>query len=205
MSAAKTDSASDEKETSNQTLKPAGNGVQNTTTRKGSPMRRQSLDQAENARPTENSKPEQQRWPGMSTGKVFTGSMTRSMDLSVDKERPLTRQSSITRPGTPSSRTKATVSRTYSRIGNDSVAAPPRRNPTPTRGRTTESVANGDGNGDHARRLSQDSIATTDSLSTPVDIMSDTESVSSAGSVPGSRVVRGTTVPARVWQDMNNR
>lgn len=218
-----------EKETTrNQTLKPAGNGVHRAAAetisgsphRKGSPMRRQSLDQTENARPTENShsKPDQQRWPGMSTGKVLSGSMTRSMDLSVDKERPLSRSSTgQARPGTPSSRTKPTLSRTNSRNGND-VAA--RRNPTPSRSRM-ESVAAPSSNGDgahpsknatgagdhatHARRLSQDSVATVDSLSTPLEIMSDTESVSSAGSAPGNRVVRGTTVPARVWQDMNNR
>lgn len=195
-----------EKETNgNQTLKPAGNGVHRAsadTGRKGSPMRRQSIDQVENARPPENSKPEQQRWPGMSTGKVFTGSMTRSVDLSVDKERRSS--TTLARPGTPASRTKTTISRTYSRIGNE---APPRRNPTPTRGRTTvEPVSNGDGDATHhARRLSQDSVATVDSLSTPLETMSDTESVSSAGSGPGNRIVRGTTVPARVWQDMNNR
>ena len=236
----------------NHTLKPAGNGVHRggenvsgSPQRKGSPMRRQSIDQAENARPTENShsKPEQQRWPGMSTGKVFSGAMSRSMDLGVDKERPLARSSTMAvqgRPGTPSSRgAKPTVSRTYSRSGNEGSAgqsggAGARRNPTPTRGRAgaTESGArdggagsNGNGvsgNGEsahpsgnatgaggdgaaHARRLSQDSVATVDSLAVPVEAMSDTESVSSVGSAPGSRVVRGTTVPARVWQDMNNR
>ncbi|KAG0555612.1 hypothetical protein M758_12G185600 [Ceratodon purpureus] len=233
----------------NQTLKPAGNGVQRgadnvsgSPQRKGSPMRRQSIDQAENARPTENShaKPEQQRWPGMSTGKVFSGAMSRSVDLGVDKERPqMARSSTMTvqgRPGTPSSRgAKPTISRTLSRSGNNdasvsqSAQAAVRRNPTPTRGRAEsagrDAVGSRNGNGNessegarvrgnatgagdnagHARRLSQDSVATVDSLGTGVEPMSDTESVSSAGSGAGGRAVRGTTVPARVWQDMNNR
>lgn len=223
--------------TANQTLKPTGNGARNRTRaaenaspsplRKGSPVRRQSIDQTENARPPENShsKPEQQRWPGMSTGKVFSGPMSRSVDLTVDKEqRPLVRSSSIS--GTPSSRMKATVSRSLGPAAPSAQVAP-RRNPTPTRGRpesngivkanvNVKGNGNGNGNGigkgngngngahpsarDHAthfRRLSQDSVA---SLAT--ENMSDTESVSSGGS---GRVGRGTTVPARVWQDMNNR
>ncbi|XP_024364156.1 uncharacterized protein [Physcomitrium patens] len=222
-------------------LNSAGNGngnghVLGSPSRKGSPMRRQSIDQAETTRPTENShsKPDQQRWPGMSTGKVSGGTMTRSMDLNVDRERPLARSSTMTaqsRPGTPSSRIKATPSRSFNRSVNEAPVATPgqtlsRRNPTPTRGRTgtTENAArepgpstNGNGahpssnatgpgeHATHARRLSQESVATVDSLSTPQENMSDTESVSSGGSIPGSRAGRGTTVPARVWQDMNGR
>ncbi|XP_024358368.1 uncharacterized protein [Physcomitrium patens] len=239
-----------EKEAISKTLnnapRPAadGNGIgkiSGSTSRPGSPMRRQSIDQSDTARSTENShsKPDHQRWPGMSTVKVSSGAMNRSVDVGVDRERPLARSTTTTTPtrsGTPSSRIKAAISRSYIRSGcSDGSVAPssqvaPRRNPTPPRGRTgtTESVAqgtlansngnddsahpsgNGTGGGDHAshaRRLSQESVATADSLSRPVDNVSDTESESviSAGSAPGSRVVRGTTVPARVWQDMNNR
>ncbi|CAM6030535.1 unnamed protein product [Sphagnum balticum] len=113
---------------SDHTLKPAANGAHRPTDRsadpavrspqrKGSPVRRQSIDQVENARPATNLhlKPDQQRWPGISNGKVFGGVMTRSVDLN-------------------------------------------------------------------------------------------TESVSSGGSGPGCRGPgRGTTVPARVWQDTSNR
>ena len=234
----------DSSQASDHTLKPAGNGVHRAADsvagspqRKGSPVRRQSTDQAENARPTENShaKPDQQRWPGMSTGKVFGGAMSRSMDLSADRERPLTRSASMLvqgRPGTPSSRhARSTVSRSINRSVNEGPSAPstqgmPRRNPTPTRGRTgtetgaRETVANSTGDGAqsssqpsatgehsaHSRRLSQESVANVDMLAAPFDNMSDTESVSSGGSGPGVRGPgRGTTVPARVWQDMSNR
>nr|XP_024362928.1 AUGMIN subunit 8-like [Physcomitrium patens]PNR29728.1 hypothetical protein PHYPA_028422 [Physcomitrium patens] len=231
---------------SKHTPKSTGSGTVNgnisgSPSRKGSPMRRQSIVQSENARPTENShsKPDQQRWPGMSTGKILNTSMNRNSDLGVEKERPLARSVAMTtqsRPGTPSSRIKATLSRSYSRSGDSEGPVAPsgqvalRRNPTPTRGGagTTGSAArepvinnNCSGNADaahvsgngtgatdhatHARRLSQESVATVDSLSTPAETMSDVESVSSAGSVPGSRNVRGTTVPARVWQDTNTR
>ena len=238
------------REASDHTLKPAGNGVHrhagngdavtvSPTQRKGSPMRRQSVDQAENARPTENSnpKPDHQRWPGMSTGKVFGGSMTRSMDLGGDRERPLSRSTTMVvqgRPGTPSSRMRSTVSRSFNRSVNEGPATPSgptalRRNPSPTRGKvgtengSRESVGNSKvetspanksspGGGDvaaHVRRHSQESVAAIDVLSAPpapTDTMSDTDSVSSSGSAPGGRSsVRGTTVPARVWQDMNNR
>lgn len=235
----------DSSQASDHTLKPAGNGVHRAADsvagpspqRKGSPVRRQSTDQAENARPTENShaKPDQQRWPGMSTGKVFGGAMSRSMDLSADRERPLTRSASMLvqgRPGTPSSRhARSTVSRSFNRSVNEGPSAPssqaiPRRNPTPTRGRTgtdsgaRETVANSTGDGAqsssqpsatgehsaHSRRLSQESVASVDMLAVPFENMSDTESVSSGGSGPGVRGPgRGTTVPARVWQDMSNR
>jgi hypothetical protein len=237
-------------EGSDHSLKPAGNGVHrhagngdavtvSPPQRKGSPMRRQSLDQAENARPKDNShsKPEQQRWPGMSTGKVFGGSMTRSMDLGGDRERPLSRSATMVvqgRPGTPSSRVRSTVSRSFNRSMNEGPATPSgptalRRNPSPTRGKVgsenggRESVGNskvetspanknspsGRDVGAHVRRHSQESVAAIDVLSAPpapTDTMSDTDSVSSSGSAPTGRgSVRGTTVPARVWQDMNNR
>uniref|UniRef100_A0A7I4FUZ7 Uncharacterized protein n=1 Tax=Physcomitrium patens TaxID=3218 RepID=A0A7I4FUZ7_PHYPA len=234
-----------EKETTgkhpNHTLKPAGNGngtahVPGTPCRKGSPMRRQCADQAEIARPTENShsKLDHQRWPGMRRGKNFGGNMTRSTDLTVERKLSLVRSPTMTgqsRPVTPLSRTKSISSRSFNRSANDGPIATPgqvalRRNPSPSRSRTgtTESaaqvsVASSDSDdvhpcsnttfqGDHAthaRRLSQESVATVDSLSVPLENMSDTESVSSGSSAPEVRVGRGATIPARVWQDMSNR
>ncbi|CAK9204346.1 unnamed protein product [Sphagnum troendelagicum] len=177
---------------SDHTLKPAANGAHRPTDRsadpavrspqrKGSPVRRQSIDQVENARPATNLhlKPDQQRWPGISNGKVFGGVMTRSVDLSTDRERPLSRAATILvhgRPGTPSSRTaRPTASQSLNRSVNEGHTLP-------------------------------DSVATLDACIMPCDNMSDTESVSSGGSGPGCRGPgRGTTVPARVWQDTSNR
>ncbi|KAH9541462.1 hypothetical protein CY35_14G066000 [Sphagnum magellanicum] len=264
---------------SDHTLKPAANGAHRPTDRsadpavrspqrKGSPVRRQSIDQMENARPATNLhlKPDQQRWPGISNGKVFGGVMTRSVDLSTDRERPLSRAATILvhgRPGTPSSRTaRPTASQSFNRSVNEGHTLPvgqavPRRNPTPTRGRVVPDTGAREavvhtadaaqqsrsttGNStpsrgrmepdtggcdtaahatdgaqqshsttglatNHVRQLSQDSVATLDSCIMPCDNMSDTESVSSGGSGPGCRGPgRGTTVPARVWQDTSNR
>ncbi|CAN5967869.1 unnamed protein product [Sphagnum jensenii] len=175
------------------TLKPTANGTHLSTDRsvdptvqspqrKGSPIHRHSVDQAENAHPATNLhfKPDQQRWPGISNGKVFGGAMTRSMDLSIDRERPFSRSAAMLvqgRPGTPSSRT--------------------------TRPITSQSL-------NRSVNEAQDSVATVDSCIMPCvipcDNTSDTESVSSGGSGPWCRGPgQGTTVPARVWQDMSNR
>ncbi|CAK9270345.1 unnamed protein product [Sphagnum jensenii] len=231
------------------TLKPTANGTHLSTDRsvdptvqspqrKGSPIHRHSVDQAENAHPATNLhfKPDQQRWPGISNGKVFGGAMTRSMDLSIDRERPFSRSAAMLvqgRPGTPSSRTTRPItSQSLNRSVNEAQVLSigqviPRRNPTPTRGRvgpdsgTHEATAHS-GNGAHQshsttadtanclRQLSQDSVATVDSCIMPCvipcDNTSDTESVSSGGSGPWCRGPgQGTTVPARVWQDMSNR
>ncbi|CAK9261101.1 unnamed protein product [Sphagnum jensenii] len=229
---------------SDHTLKPAANGAHRSTDpavrspqRKGSPVRRQSMDQAENARPATNlhMKPDQQRWPGISNGKGFGGAMTRSVDLSIDRERPLSRSAAILiqgQPGTASSRTaRPTASRSLTRSVNEGPAmsvgqANLRRNPTPTKGRVgldttgareaagraadgaqqSHSTAGGDP-AMHLRQLSQDSVATVDSCVMPFENVSDTESVSSGGSGPGCRggPGQGTAVPARVWQDMSSK
>ncbi|CAM6056259.1 unnamed protein product [Sphagnum tenellum] len=121
------------------TLKPTANGTHLSTDRsvdptvqspqrKGSPIHRHSVDQAENAHPATNLhfKPDQQRWPGISNGKVFGGAMTRSMDLSIDRERPFSRSAAMLvqgRPGTPSSRTTRPItSQSHNRSVNEAQA-----------------------------------------------------------------------------------
>ncbi|KAG6547541.1 hypothetical protein Mapa_010989 [Marchantia paleacea] len=155
----------DEAKTPDHTLKPAANGVHrgaDSSTggpppRKGSPMRRQSTDQSENSRPIEHmrSKPDLQRWPGSSNGKVFGGAaaMTRSMDLSGERERSLSNRSNAImsqgRPGTssasravrPSTSSLINSARSFSRSINEGpvgpASRPNSRNNTPERtGRT---------------------------------------------------------------------
>lgn len=82
-----------------QTLRPSVNVVQKpanvrrpTPERKGTPLRSQNIDQAENARPQENlQKHNQHGRPGSSNGKISGPAMNRSMDLLNDRERPLSR------------------------------------------------------------------------------------------------------------------
>ncbi|CAM6102970.1 unnamed protein product [Calypogeia fissa] len=117
----------------NNTLKPAANGIHRSVDasgvppqRKGSPMRRQSTDQTENARPDYlRTKPDLQRWPGSSNGKVFGAAITRSMDLNAERERQsLNRSSTFTTPGrTVTSSGYGVVSSGY---GSSSVSRPAR-------------------------------------------------------------------------------
>ncbi|KAH9533961.1 hypothetical protein CY35_18G081500 [Sphagnum magellanicum] len=247
---------------SDHSLKPTANGAHldrsadralSSPQRKGSsPIRRRSIDQAENARPSANflSKPDQQRWPGISNGKVFGGALTRSMDLSIDRERPLSRTATILiqsqqQPSSTPSRISrpSFASRSLNRSVNEGqtlpkgqATTPRQRNPTPTKGsrvvgphisdsRSEAVVACTPSNGAQQRsyptagddmsnnnnlllRSSRGvlSMGTLDSCTVPFDSMSDTESVSSGGSGLGSGgSARGTSVPARVWQDMNTR
>eukprot|EP00249_Psilotum_nudum_P018168 c26672_g1_i1 orf=363-2654(-) len=71
--------------------------------RKGTPLRRQSLEQAENARPLENvaSRPDRHRWPATSNGKMFGAALSKSVDLTLDRVKPMSRAATLLVQGKP--------------------------------------------------------------------------------------------------------
>lgn len=85
------------------TLRPSANVVQRpanlrkpTPERKATPVRRPSTDQAENARPPENlQKLDQHGRSASCNGKMVGAALSRSVDLSTDRERPLSRAASL--------------------------------------------------------------------------------------------------------------
>ncbi|KAL2651152.1 hypothetical protein R1flu_019280 [Riccia fluitans] len=142
------------------TLKPTANGIHRPSDsgggpplRKGSPMRRQSTEQTENSRPNDHlrSKPDLQRWPGSSNGKVLgAAALTRSMDLSVERDRSLSNRSNVSasqsRPGSSAGIRSVRASpasvissftRSFTRSINEvpisSASRPSSRNNTPER------------------------------------------------------------------------
>lgn len=83
-------------------LRPSANVLQRsadcrkpTSECKPTPLHCQNIDQVENARPQENiHKLDQHHWPGSSNVKMSGAALSRSVDLSANKERPLRRAAS---------------------------------------------------------------------------------------------------------------
>lgn len=94
----------DKSHAADHTLRPSANTGHRkpTVEHKSTPARSQSTDQAENAQPLENvNKPDNRHWPS-SNAKIHGAALSRSVDLSAERGRPLSKAASLLVQGKPS-------------------------------------------------------------------------------------------------------
>ncbi|KAH7280323.1 hypothetical protein KP509_37G061400 [Ceratopteris richardii] len=238
-----------------QTLKPTANVVHKaavprrpTPERKATPIRNHNTDQVENAKPHENlQKRDQHGKAGSSNGKFSGAALNKSVDLSKERERPLSRTASLTINGSSIAsqasaytRAKSPSVSERSSISSSSLRANVVR--SESRGRRRDSPSR-DNRGPNSPLLSSKASSgasralneAVDQVDNParlngqacelasvgvpvsVEIVSDTDSVSSGGTsssslsrctstnMAGNGGVRRTAVPARFLQDVTSR